>query len=91
MPKATRTVVIGSSVGLHARTASLFVQAVNGTGHAVSVITATGESADAASILSVLALGVGHGAEIVIEVEGENAESVADDLATLLASDLDAA
>ncbi len=90
MPKTSRTVVVGSSVGLHARPASLFVQAVNATGHDVSVITATGESADASSILSVLALGVGHGQEIVIEVEGDNAEAVANDLAALLVSDLDA-
>jgi phosphocarrier protein HPr len=39
----------------------------------------------------VLALAVGHGEELVLVVDGDNAEAVADELASLLASDLDAA
>ena len=64
MPKAERTVTIGSRVGLHARPASLFVQAVAATGHDVTITKSNGDDADAASILSVLALGVGHGDEL---------------------------
>lgn len=90
MPKAERTVTIGSRVGLHARPASLFVQAVAATGHDVAITKSNGDDADAASILSVLALGVGHGDELVLAVEGDNAEAVADELATMLTSDLDA-
>jgi phosphocarrier protein len=37
-----------------------------------------------------LALAVGHGEELVLCVEGDNAESVADELAAMLTSDLDA-
>lgn len=90
MPKAERTVTIGSRVGLHARPASLFVQAVAATGHDVTITKSNGDDADAASILSVLALGVGHGDELVLAVEGDDAEAVADELATMLTSDLDA-
>lgn len=90
MPKAERTVTIGSSVGLHARPASLFVQAVGATGHQVTITKSSGDSADAASILSVLALAVGNGETLVVSVEGDNAETVADELASMLESDLDA-
>lgn len=90
MTQASRTVIVGSRVGLHARPASLFVQAVCATGQSVTITKPSGDSADGASILSVLALAVGHGEEVVLAVEGENAESVADDLAALLSSDLDA-
>ena len=90
MSKAQRTVTIGSRVGLHARPASTFVLAASATGHNVMITKSSGDSADAASILSVLALAVGHGEEIVLDVEGDNAEAVADELASLLASDLDA-
>jgi len=90
LPKAERTVTIGSSVGLHARPASLFVQAVGATGHQVTITKPSGDSADAASILSVLALAVGNGETLVVSVEGDNAEGVADELASMLESDLDA-
>jgi phosphocarrier protein len=66
------------------------VQAVAATGHNVTITKSNGDDADGASILSVLALAVGHGEEIVLDVEGDNAEAIADELASLLTSDLDA-
>ena len=90
MTQASRTVIVGSRVGLHARPASLFVQAVGASGHTVTITKPSGESADGASILSVLALAVGHGQELVLSVEGDDAQRVADELATMLSSDLDA-
>ena len=89
MSPTTRTVTIGSRVGLHARPASLFVQAVVASGHAVTITTANGNTADGGSILSVLALGVSHGTSIELTVEGDDADIVADQLVALLASDLD--
>jgi phosphocarrier protein len=56
----------------------------------VTITKPSGDNADGASILSVLALAVGHGEELVLSVEGDNAESVADELAAMLTSDLDA-
>ena len=90
MAKATRNVVVGSRIGLHARPASIFVQAAGATGHRVIITKPNGDDADAASILSVLALAVAHGESLTLEVEGDNAEAVADELAGLLVSDLDA-
>ncbi len=90
MALAQRSVIIGSRVGLHARPASLFVQAVTASGHKVTVTTSQGDSALADSILSVLALGVPHGASVTLDVEGDEAEVVATSLAELLASDMDA-
>ncbi len=90
MTQASRTVIVGSRVGLHARPASLFVQAVGASGHTVTITKPSGESADGASILSVLALAVGHGQELVLSVEGDDTQRVADELATMLSSDLDA-
>jgi phosphotransferase system HPr (HPr) family protein len=68
----------------------LFVQAVGASGHVVTITTANGDTADGASILSVLALGVAHGTTIELSVEGDDPDTVAEQLATMLASDLDA-
>ena len=90
MARATRTAVIGSRVGLHARPASLFVQAVIASAHDVTVTSARGDVADGASILSVLTLGAMFGESVTITVDGDDAQRVADELAALVASDLDA-
>lgn len=87
---AQRTTTIASSVGLHARPAAIFSKAAAASGHAVS-ITVGGKKADARSILSVMSLAAGHGAEVVLDVDGAEDERVADELQALLESDLDAA
>lgn len=89
MAHSMRTVTIGSRVGLHARPASLFVQAATASGHRVILRNAAGATADAMSILSVLALGVHFGEQVDIEVDGDDAELVARQLADLLESNLD--
>jgi phosphocarrier protein HPr len=85
-----RTVVIGSSVGLHARPAALFTQKVAAQPIAVNVGRPGEEPVDAGSILMVLALGVSHGESVVISADGEGSEPLLDELAELLARDLDA-
>ncbi|RPF27420.1 HPr family phosphocarrier protein [Georgenia muralis] len=82
-----RTVVIASRVGLHARPASLFTQAVAASGARVTIAKPGGPSMDASSILMVMALGVGNGEEVVLESEDEG---VLHELVTLLETDLDA-
>ncbi|MDR1430767.1 MAG: HPr family phosphocarrier protein [Propionibacteriaceae bacterium] len=82
---ATRTVTIAAKVGLHARPAALFVQAVNAIGHPVSIAKAGGTPVDARSILAVMALGAQQGDEVVLTAEGENAEAGLDRLADMLA------
>lgn len=86
-----RTVTIGSRVGLHARPAKLFTQAASASGTAVRIAKGDGPAVDGASILRVMALGVKHGEEVTVSVEGDGADRVLDGLVELLASDLDAA
>ncbi|MFE4956877.1 HPr family phosphocarrier protein [Streptomyces sp. NPDC056653] len=85
-----RTVAVGSRSGLHARPASLLVQAA--TRQSVKVtISRDGQSAvDARSLLSVLALAAQYGDSVVLAAEGDGAEAAVEELATLLARDLDA-
>jgi phosphocarrier protein len=85
-----RTVTIASSHGLHARPASLFTQAAAKAGVPVQ-LTKGEKSVNAASILGVISLGIDHNDEVVLSADGDNAEAVLDELATLLATDHDAA
>ncbi len=84
-----RTVTIASSVGLHARPASLFSQAAAKTGVPVTLTSAAGKSVNAASILGVLSLGIGHGEEVVLSSDADGADAALDELAALLGTDLD--
>jgi phosphocarrier protein HPr len=84
-----RTVSIASSVGLHARPASLFSQAAAKAGVPVTLTTKAGKSVNAASILGILSLGIGHGEEVTLSAEGDGADAALDGLAAMLARDLD--
>jgi phosphocarrier protein HPr len=70
MPEITLTVE--HKVGLHARPASLFVQTAKKYTSTIT-ITCGERSANAKSILNVLALGANKGAQIHIEAEGDDA------------------
>lgn len=87
---ATRSVTIASSVGLHARPASVFVEAVGESGLDVEIGRPGEDAVDAGSILGVMALGAKHGEEVVLTAEGADAEAVLDRLVELLSTDLDA-
>jgi phosphocarrier protein len=65
-----RTVTVAFAVGLHARPAALFVQAVQQSGLAVRLSRRDGRSADARSILAVVTLDVRQGDEVVLQAEG---------------------
>jgi phosphocarrier protein HPr len=84
-----RTVTIASAHGLHARPASLFVQAVTASGLSVQ-LTKGDKTLNAASILGVISLGINHGDQITLAAEGDNADAVLDSLVDLLTTDLDA-
>ncbi len=86
----SRTVVVASTHGLHARPAAIFTQAAAKAGVPVT-IAKDGRSVSAASILGVISLGVDHGDEVELSVEGEGAEQVLDELTGLLTTDHDAA
>ena len=86
---SSRTVTIGSKVGLHARPASVFAQAVAECGVEVMLTDAGGKTVNAGSILSVLSMGIGYGDTITLSSDDENADLALDSLAQLLASELD--
>lgn len=87
---ASKNVTIASSVGLHARPASMFVQAATATGLPVTIAKEGGEPVDARSILAVMALGAKHGDVVTLSAEGDGADAKLDELVALLSRDLDA-
>ncbi len=84
-----RTVTVASSVGLHARPASLFAQAAAQAGVPVTLTSAAGKGVNAASILGVLSLGISHGETVTLSAEGDGSEAALDALVDVLATDLD--
>ncbi|WP_433790953.1 HPr family phosphocarrier protein [Actinoplanes sp. CA-252034] len=86
----TRTVTVGSSSGLHARPAKIFVEAAAKAPVKVTIRSGDRKPVPAKSMLSVLALGARQGTEVILEAEGEGADEALDTLAELLAKDLDA-
>ena len=84
-----RTVIVASRVGLHARPAAEFTQAVAATGLAVTISNAAGRSVNAASILGVLTLGVDQGQKVTITAEGQGADAALETLARILETDSD--
>jgi phosphocarrier protein len=84
-----RRATVASRVGLHARPASIFVQAAARQSVRVTIAKPEGEPVSARSILSVLALGVRHGDEVVLSADGEGAEAALEELAELLGIDHD--
>lgn len=67
------TVKIIDPIGLHARPASILVQEANKFNSEVK-IEANGNEANLKSIMSVMAMGVKTGEEVVIIAEGDDAE-----------------
>jgi phosphotransferase system HPr (HPr) family protein len=84
MPQTTLT--IHHKVGLHARPAALFVQTAKQFRSNIKIVYGAKE-ANAKSILSVLALGVEHGAVIIVRAEGEDADQSLAALTALVESD----
>lgn len=88
---AERRVSVAIAAGLHARLAALFVKAVADTGIAVRIDKpGTGATADARSILAVLALDVRRGDVVVVSADGDRADEVLDQLVALMSEDADA-
>lgn len=78
----SKSVVVGSAVGLHARPAALIAEAADALGSTVTI-----NGVDASSSLMIMTLGAKKGD--TVEVAGEN-ESAVDTIAALVERDLDA-
>jgi phosphocarrier protein HPr len=87
-----RTVTVGSTSGLHARPAALFVKAASALPVKVKLRVEGKKPANAASMLAVLSLGATFGTEVTLaaddDAEGAGRAAV-DQLADLLGRNLD--
>ncbi len=83
----TRTVTVGSAVGLHARPAALIAEAVGKSGVPVTLATPGGMPIDAGSPLMIMTLGAKQGTEVVVTSEDP---AVLEQIAGMVAQDLDA-
>jgi phosphocarrier protein len=83
----TKSAVVGSAVGLHARPAAIISEAVGELDSEVLIGVPGGDPVDASSALLIMTLGAGKGA--TVEVSGDDAADV-DAIAALVEQDLDA-
>jgi len=83
----TKTVTVGSSVGLHARPAAIISDAAGDLASEVTLAVPGEEPVDAASSLLIMTLGASCGDSV--EVSGEDQAAV-DAIAALVEQDLDA-
>ncbi len=83
----SKTVKVGSSVGLHARPAAIIAEAAAGLDTEVTLAVPGEEPVDAASSLLIMTLGASCGDSV--EVAGDDQGAV-DTIAALVEKDLDA-
>jgi phosphocarrier protein len=86
----TQVVSVASTVGLHARPASLLVKAAAKSGLSVTIGRVGENPVNAASMLSVLALGIKYNEQIEVNVaDGENADEVLGTLVDIISTNHD--
>jgi phosphocarrier protein HPr len=83
----SKSVTVGSSVGLHARPAAIIAEAVANSGAEVTLSVDGGEPVDAGSALMIMTLGAGNGAQVTVASDDETALATVVDL---VRQDLDA-
>ncbi len=83
----TKSVVVGSAVGLHARPAAIIAEKAEELGSEVLIGVPGEEPVDASSALMIMTLGSGKGD--TVEVSGDDQAAV-DAIAALVEQDLDA-
>jgi phosphocarrier protein len=83
----TKSVIVGSAVGLHARPAAIIADAAGDLDSDVFLAIPGDEAVDASSALMIMTLGAGKGD--TVEVSGDDAADV-DVIVALVEKDLDA-
>ena len=83
---ASKTVIVGSSVGLHARPASLIAEAAQEFDDEILLSIAGEDPVDAGSSLLIMTLGAEKGAAVTVESDNEEA---VEKIAALIEADLD--
>ena len=69
----TKTVIVGSAIGLHARPAAIIAEAVINAGVPVTLSLDGDEPVDAGSALMIMTLGAGNGAQVTVALEDDAA------------------
>jgi phosphocarrier protein HPr len=82
--------IVGSRVGLHARTVAIIAQKAASLEAKVRIGRDGRDAVDARSPLLLMTLGAGHGDEVVIEADGPGASEALAEMLALVQSDLDA-
>jgi len=81
-----KELIVKNKQGLHARPAAMFVQIANKFDCSITV-KRNGEEVNGKSIMGILMLGAEKGSSIIIEAEGNDAESAILELGKLLNSE----
>ncbi|AZA13767.1 HPr family phosphocarrier protein [Corynebacterium choanae] len=86
---ASKTVIVGSAVGLHARPASIVADAASEFDDDIELVKVGGddEPADAASAMMIMAMGAEKGDQVIVTSDDEAAVEA---IAALIEKDLDA-
>ncbi|WP_369634352.1 HPr family phosphocarrier protein [Nocardia sp. JMUB6875] len=83
----SKTVTVGSSVGLHARPAAIIAETAAAAGVPVTLSLVGGAPVNAASGLMIMTLGATQGTEVIVTSDDQ---ATLDKIADLVSSDLDA-
>jgi phosphocarrier protein HPr len=83
----TKTVIVGSQVGVHARPAAIISQAVIEARVPVTLSVDGGEPVDAGSALMIMTLGASRGTQVTVSSDDEDVLNI---IAELVEQDLDA-
>lgn len=84
---AQASVTITSPMGLHARPAGLIARLAAASDFQISIGKTGSEPVDAASILSIMGLGLSQGDEVLITSPDAAAQTLLDEMATAIQSD----
>ncbi len=83
MALITKNLIVNNKQGLHARPAALFVQVANKFDARITVRREE-EEVNGKSIMGILMLGAEKGSEIIVEIEGDDAEAAMQELEKII-------
>lgn len=86
MALVRKKIIVKNKQGLHARPAALFVQIANKFDSRIT-LKRDNEEINGKSIMGILMLGAEKGSEIIIEADGEDADSAIVELEKFVASE----
>ena len=75
----SKNVTVSNPTGLHARPASQLTQFCKGFGEKI-ILSGNGKEIDPKSIIQLLSAGLKKGTELVVKVEGDNEQTVCDEV-----------